>query len=209
MKVNIGPYPQWWGPHQIAQLVFGNPDKHGYDTSEGWRARAAEGLGNWLERTPIADLCSWIHARRRRRVSVKIHRYDTWNMDTTLRLIIHPMLVQLQATKQGSGLIDDCDVPEHLRSTQPGARDGCESWDLDNLVHQRYEWVLDELIWVFGHDSESTERRFFDHSAVDDTACISQQIQQIQVDREGLDAYHARKRNAYMLFGKYYETFWD
>jgi hypothetical protein len=40
--------------------------------------------------------------RKNRAVHVEIEPHDTWNMDTTLALIIHPMLVQLKATQHGA-----------------------------------------------------------------------------------------------------------
>lgn len=211
MKVKIGPYLNWWGPYQIADLLFGNPDKDRFsmDYKPGWRAKAADRLGDWLAQTRFADVCQWIHDKRERQVYVHIDNYDVWNMDATLRHIIGPMFVKLKAVKQGSGMIDDQDVPENLRSTAPGARDGCEEWDSDKNLHLRYEWVLDELIWAFNHDVEEARAAFYDHSQVDESAGIEKQIHQMKVDREGLEAYEARLQNAYQLFGKYYQTFWD
>jgi hypothetical protein len=46
---------------------------------------------------------------------IKIDRWDTWNMDSTLAPIILPMLKQLREDKHGSGIVDIEDVPEHLR----------------------------------------------------------------------------------------------
>jgi len=212
MKVKIGPYLNWWGPYQIAELLLGNPDKDRFcmDYKPGWRARMADRLGDWLANTRFADLCQWIHDKRKRQVYVHIDNYDVWNMDDTLRLIIHPMLVRLKQTKHGSGFVDDADVPDPLQSTAPGARDGCENpWDSDHNLHPRYDWLLDELIWAFGHDKEAVESGFYDHSAVDRTKNLNTQVSQLKVDREGLEAYHARLSNAYRLFGKYYETLWD
>jgi hypothetical protein len=56
-------------------------------------------------------------------VQIVIHKWDTWNMDHTLALIIHPMLIQLKETKHG--------YPNGLTE---------ESWDA----------ILDEMIWAFG-----------------------------------------------------------
>jgi len=212
MRVKIGPYLKWWGPYQVAELLLGNPsqDRWGMDYQPTWRERWADKLGDWLANTRFADLCQWIHDKRRRQVYVHIDNYDVWNMDSTLRLIIHPMLVKLKQTKHGSGYVDDTDVPEHLQSTAPGARDGCENpWDSDHNLHPRYDWLLDELIWAFGHDQDAAEASFYDHSAVDNTGDLNTQVNQLKVDREGLEAYHARLSNAYQLFGKYYQTLWD
>ena len=48
------------------------------------------------------------------KVKVQIDKWDTWNMDCTLAHIIHPMLVQLKATKHGAPNVDDCDVIKFL-----------------------------------------------------------------------------------------------
>ncbi len=210
MRVKIGPYLTWWGPYQIADLVFGNPEK--YPDTTTWRHRAAERLGDWLAKDRhggdswFARACQWIYDRRQRQVYVHIDNYDVWNMDETLRHIIGPMFVLLKSKKQGYGLIADEDVPEHLHSTHAPAE--CE-WELDGNAEKRYEWVLDELIWAFCTDHEQARAKFWDHSAVDDRADLNTQVHQLRVDREGLDAYEARLGKAYQLFGKYYQTFWD
>lgn len=211
MRVKIGPYLTWWGPYQIADLIFGNPDKHRWDPEHvpGWRERWSERLGDWLANTWVADFCQWVYDKRRRQVYVHIDNYDVWNMDCTLRLIIGPMFKKLKEIKHGSGMIEDEDVPEELRSTAPGAREGCEDWDSDKNLHLRYDWVIDELIWAFNHDVEEVRASFYDHSGVDKSAGINTQIHQMRVDREGLEAYETRLQNAYRLFGKYYQTFWD
>ena len=48
---------------------------------------------------------------KKRRVEVKIHRYDTWSMDHTLALIIHPMLVQLKEKNHGYFSTESEDAP--------------------------------------------------------------------------------------------------
>lgn len=208
MKVKIGPYKTYWGPYQIANLVFANPPKSWITEDElTWRHRWSERLGDWLAKTWVNKLCEWIYSKRSRMIYVRVDRYDTWNMDETLRHIIHPMLVQLRATKHGSGIVDDEDVPTHLQSTS--APPTAEAWDLDDNFHLRYEWLLDELIWVFGTDHEANRSSFFDHSDVDATLPVMEQIKTTKFDREGLHAYEARMQNAYRLFGKYYQTLWD
>ena len=79
---------------------------------------------------------------------VKLHKYDSWNADHTLALIILPLLKQLKETKHGAPHVDDEDVPEELRSTATGAREGLENdYDLDHNWFKRWDWVMDEIIW--------------------------------------------------------------
>ena len=138
---------------------------------------------------------------------VKIDPHDTWGMDHTLAHIILPMLKQLKATQHGSGQVDPEDVPEHLRPTDvPGPNNGYT----DNTIHERWAWVMDEMIWAFEQKiTDDDESEFFDHSGVDNTAPLQQQMAQIKMDREGLKAHQDRKQNAYRLFGKYYQSLWD
>lgn len=210
MRVKIGPYLRWWGPYQIANLLLGNP-KETYDWTTGQpktkRLQWADKLGDWLASTKFADLCQWIHDRRKRNVYVRIDNYDVWNMDETLRLIIGPMFVRLKAIKQGSGFIDDEDVPDELKSTSAPPLEN--PWDTDANLHRRYEWLLDEMIWAFTTDHEEVKHKFYDSTKVDKVDDLNKQIQSMQVDRQGLDAYEKRVQNAYRLFGKYYQTFWD
>lgn len=145
MKVNIGNYPQWIGPYQIAEAVFFWVDKYPelkYETKaeikayeNRWDYKAKEWLGEFLahgfqKRDPLDfsfgdsrkitwfyKLLSWIHSKQKQKVKIKIDPWDSWNCDSTLSPIILPLLKQLRETKHGSGYIELEDVPEHLRYT--------------------------------------------------------------------------------------------
>jgi hypothetical protein len=80
----------------------------------------------------------------KRKISIKLDKYDTWNMDNTLSLIILPMLKQLKETKHGSSFVDNIDAPEHLKAP-PKENDR----DTDEFFHARWDWVMDEMIWAF------------------------------------------------------------
>jgi hypothetical protein len=129
--------------------------------------------------------------RKNRKIKVHIDKYDTWSMDYTLAHIIHPMLVQLKETKQGSPYIDDEDVPENLRSTNSSPKEN--QWDIDDFFHDRWDWVLDEMIWSF-------ERKIDDNWK--DEYYKNKDYNRL---REKED----RMKNAFRLFGKYYEGLWN
>lgn len=146
MKVNIGNYPKWIGPYQIADAVFFWVDKYPelhFDTKEQikeyesrWYFKGREWLGEFLahgfekkdpnnlklfnsrKTTWFYNLLSWIHSKQKRTMKVKIDYWDSWNCDSTLSPIILPLLKQLRDTKHGSGYVDLEDVPEHLRYTE-------------------------------------------------------------------------------------------
>ena len=139
-----------------------------------------------------------------RKVDIRIDYWDTWNMDHTLTMIIAPMLKQLKATTHGAPLVDNEDVPEHLRSTGETSSDD----HIDDNHFARWDWVLDEMIWTFEAILEG-ESKFYDHSEVDDNASLRDQLNQMKVDTEGLQANEERITNGLRLFGKYYRSLWD
>lgn len=210
MKVKIGPYTNWIGPYQIAEKIIFWADK--YDDENPWSDRQHR-LGKWLAEDKNGDdswlmkLCNWIQSLKKRQVYVHIDNYDVWNMDSTLRLIIGPMFKKLKEVKHGFAMIADEDVPELLRSSN--AKKPENEWDWDALAEARYDWLLNEMIWAFSADHDEEQHKFYDHSAVNKKDDLNAQISKMKVDREGLDAYNARVENAYRLFGKYYQTFWD
>ena len=73
------------------------------------------------------------------KISVHIDPWDTWSMDRTLALIVHPMLKQLHKTNHGAPCTDDDDVPEHLRSTN--AKPKKNDWDTDSNHFKRWNWT--------------------------------------------------------------------
>jgi len=148
-------------------------------------------------------------AKKERKISVKIDPWDTWNMDHTLALIIHPMLLQLKKTKHGSPYTDDEDIPADL--------------NLDQEKHfaERWEWVLDEMIWAFSQIIDDDAESQF-HSGNHDMIWEDEEFEGIKIkklskgpkdtykfDKEGWEKWHERKRNGLKLFGKYFENLWD
>ena len=84
-----------------------------------------------------------------RKVDIQIDKYDTWNMDHTLAMIIYPMLLQLKATKHG--------VPHDFSEVGGESYNNQDSFDfykenVDELFNERIKsWddALDKLIWSF------------------------------------------------------------
>lgn len=143
-----------------------------------------------------------------RQQDVFLDDWDSWNADHTIALIAAPLLKQLKLTKHSSGMVDDEDVPEELRSTSAPPKEN--EWDIDDNLHKRWDWVLDEMIWALTeHASGDGDSKFYDHSEVDEEADLMEQIAQIKCDNEGLDAYNARKQRGFELFGRYFTNLWD
>ncbi len=143
-----------------------------------------------------------------RKVEIRIDEYDSWNADQTLSLIALPLIKQLKETKHGSAFVDDEDVPEELRSTSAPPKEN--EWDSDKFLHDRWDWVLSEIIWALEqHIDENAEEKFYDHSNVNPEDNLMKQVKAIKIDREGLDAFNARKQNGFRLLGVYWQNLWD
>ena len=199
MKVYIGKYVRWIGPYQIAEWVpFLNEDQK-------------DNLGKWLASTWVNNICEWFYARTNRKIKVRIDEYDTWSMDHTLAYIILPMLKQLKATKHGSPLVDDEDVPEHMRHS--GDTQGHDNW-----IHYKWEWVLNEIIWAFEMKlDEDWEDQFHHGTPVynwdplgdEEFVEMKQLNPDYRVDYDKIKEYNDRIQNGFRLFGKYYQGLWD
>lgn len=196
MKVFIGPYRNWVGPYQIAEKVFFWTEKNPIDDSkeERWDYKLKERFGDWLSDTWVNDFCQWLYSKCERKIKVKIDDYDTWSMDHTLSYIIHPMLLQLKDTKHGSPFVDDEDVPENLRSTAaPELTDDQKSWgETDEFFHDRWSWVVDEMIFAFEMNIKDYESEYYERK-----------------DFDGMKVVQDRQTNGFRLFGKYYQGLWD
>lgn len=222
MKIKIGPYRSWVGPYQIAdKIVFWDEDKahkFGRFLSTGSFEKLSQDklFDDDAHRTWLHRLCVWIDSKKKRTVKIHIDDYDVWNADSTLSLIILPLLKRFKDKKQGSPFIDDEDVPEEIRSDKAEPKE--HEWDTDSNHHKRWDWVIDEMIWAFeqiqpDYDWEDqysqgkidfrvrpTESGFFElHLGPEDT---------YQVDREGRKRHADRIQNGLRLFGKYYQTLW-
>lgn len=157
--------------------------------------------------------------RKNRAEKIEIESFDTWSMDSTLALIIHPMLVQLKDTTNGAPNVDDEDVPENLQSVNAPPKEN--DYDTDAYWFDRWDWVLDEMIFAFEskhteweeqfcsgeHDTqwiEHTEGKLKGHSEM-----VKGPNDTFEIDWKGRTAYQKRITNGFRLFGKYYENLWD
>lgn len=129
----------------------------------------------------------------KRRVKIKVHPYDTYNLDHTLALVIHPLLQQLAKSKHGAGPVDDEDVPTEL--TKASAPPTENDWTPDDNFFKRWDWVLSEMIWAFDQlGKDDPDDQFFAGGKLDHAAH---------------DQFWARVQNGLRLFAKYYRGLWD
>jgi hypothetical protein len=198
------------------------------DEDRKWVDRP-EWVDRWSDRLMfISQAIQWVMDRVHPQVRyVKIDRWDTWSMDHTLAPIVLPMLRQLQATKHGAPYVDPKDVPEHLRPKRQTKKER-ESGHTDSTHFERWDWVLDEMIFAFEMKSRDDWSSEFHSGEID--------IEWVPVDRDGNEVlkeeakwYEMRRgpndtskwdmegqrrvqeriTNGFRLFGKYYEALWD
>jgi hypothetical protein len=205
MKIYLSKYRYHWvSPYAICEKVCFWRE---IDYDEPWVKFANKILNPFCE--AWQKLFDTIHPRIK---YVKIDKYDTWNMDSTLSPIILPMLKQLKVTKHGSPFVDNADVPAKLRTKVSGSLNAdTHKISEDPKFHRRWDYILDEMIWAFEQlCMDDHESQFFDHSLANNPKDdLNKQVRKIKVDRVGLKKHNDRIDNGLQLFGKYYRALWD
>ena len=227
MKIYKSNYrDHWLSPYTILEKVF-------FWREIDYDEPLIEKLSNALNPLCMArqKFLDFVHPRIN---YVKIDHWDTWSMDSTLADIILPMLKQLRDTKHGSPYVDLEDLPEELRMV--GYEDGSSQLNLDfetaeqfkedswNITHQRWEWVLNEMIFAFEHHVDDSWEEAFSTGIHDIKHVPCEWYEDgkpklyslekgpndtYHCDYEGMRKVHKRIENGFRLFGKYYQGLWD
>lgn len=241
MKIVMGPHKNWFGPYQLAELLCfwakDNKDELGFLGKPDW----VHHFGEWLaygsvksepeigevysftetrKTTKLYDLLMWIESKRKRKIKIQIDPWDTWNMDTTLAMIIAPMLKQLKENQHGGPFTDDEDVPEHLRSTAAAelSQEDKDTGNVDEFHFDRWNWILDEMIFAFESTVDTSWEDKFRTGKIDFAFKkmengMSEMVRgpndTSETDWEGMKEYEKRIANGHRLFGKYYRGLWD
>lgn len=213
MRVRIGPYVGRWISDIYVDYMDWKYEKWNWPSyTEENKAPIDERAMEFLE-----DVLQWIYNhtvnlyldRKKRKISVKIDRWDSWSADHTLALIILPVLKQLKETKHGAPFVDDEDVPEEYRSTNAPPKEN--EWDLDEHHFARWDWVLAQMIWAFEQKCrDNWEEDYYEFE--DDPTYkegLGLGIKLVWSDDEGRKAHQERMNNGFRLFGKYYENLWN
>jgi hypothetical protein len=226
MKINIGPYKSDLIPvysWEKSYEYWRRPDT--YYLPEEEYTKFDKIVFSFFDKLSdlVRPINRWSNSRKRK-IKIRIDYHDVWSADHTLAMIIHPVLVKLKETKHGSPCVDDEDVPENLRANKKDHADMSED---DSTIHERWSWVLDEMIWTFGqhgleddsdqfhHNSEQLQIVFSDASDIKGCKELTFNHQKDPSkpkywrDDEGLKKHAERKANGRRLFAKYYESLWD
>ena len=215
MKVYISKYRDHWvSPYTIAEKIFFWRE---IDYDEPWVVTINKAL------EPVCTLwMKFLDTVHPRIEYVKIDKYDTWSMDSTLNPIILPMLKQLKEHKHGAPNTDDEDVPKNLWSTTKLAQKAKENeWDTDGNHFRRWDYIMDQMIWAFEQlCMDDWEEQYYsgeiDHVWVKDDTTLPNcsRLEKgpkhtFKVDYTALEKHQARISNGLRLFGKYYQGLWD
>lgn len=225
MKVYIGPYVKHHSTSYLENKWLSYRHKKNYwDVDEKDYSLLDKIVVGWLNITnkvilgPINKFNKW----RGRKVKIKIDHHDTWSMDHTLALIIAPMLRQLRDTKHGSICTDAEDVPENLRPDpnriKLNEEGKIEHWEIDNTIHERWKWILNEMIYAFECEADDDyERKFrsgecdiyFEEKENGLSEMKTGPNDTYRFDRDAYEKDYERRKNGLKLFAKYYHGLWD
>ena len=158
--------------------------------------------------------------------TVRIDKFDTWNLDHQLAYIILPALLQLKAIKHG--------IPGGLAKDIADQIDGQLVFDFihddkDEVFDKRVnEWdaIMDKMIWSFqqvldGDYDDKYQHGTSEYVWVDGPSWtdpvtgethnthISKNIGDSWFDIVGHQLHEERIQEGLELFGKYYRSLWD
>ena len=210
MKVSLGPYLNWWGPYQIFGLL--NHIGISKNRTDYWADKSPEWFTNF---------CQWIHDKRKRKTKIKIDEYDVWSMDTTLAIIILPMLIKLKEQKHG--------IPGNMTALTYTSNSSQHSFDFyeegDSLSHEtgssQWDEIMDKMIWSFEQlqpDCDWEEQYWNTKPELDLSEYPEDEGKDIIPVRWKVEGDH--DRSGYMnkkkkidegllLFGKFFRSLWD
>ena len=220
MKIYKSNYRNHWiSPYTILEKVcFWEKDNDVFYEDGG----KYEKLTNFL--TPVSKTIQWVWDLIRPQINyVKIDRWDTWSMDSTLADIILPMLKQLKKTNQGAPYVDDEDVPYELKSINDSPY--VKKYEIDAPIHfARWEYVMNQMIFAFEckvddswedlfrsgkHDTNFVPSAWDENGKATMHEMVKGPNDTYVCDYEGMREYEKRIQNGFRLFGKYYQNLWD
>lgn len=208
MKINIGPYRSdliptkaWREKYESSRIKeFGDIHER---AEWKWFDHLIYGSLAILDNI-VAPLNNYFN-NKPRKIKIEYADYDTWNLDHTLALIILPGLKQLKSTNHGYAHVSNDDLPTACLKDASG--------------EERWEWVMDEIIWAFqelvndkaGSDAFSSGVQDFVWKKSSNNLYKMEYgpNHTFSVDSEGLNRYNDRIQRGLNLFGKYYQALWD
>jgi hypothetical protein len=211
MKINIGKYPDYFGPYQLTDTL-----KY-FGVSEDTR-------NNIAEKIPSKPF-EIINSLFKRKVKVKIDDFDTWSMDHTLALIILPMLKNIKAQKNGipvcflSKEYNDITTSKEYYTEKEDGKLHKKSEMLFKKAEKNWDDILDKMIWSFEQIlEENWEEQYWIKKPIldlekrpgdeDKEVFPVRWLQKGECDWDGLKKHQKRIQEGLNLFGKHYLNLW-
>ena len=126
-----------------------------------------------------------------RKIQVQVEKFDCWNLDNTLAIIIHASLRTFRER-----VLD----PEVIAGVPSAFFDSDEDLDID-AANARWADALDQMIWSF---SEIAEQKPNEPDLPDQMNDETREIW-----RQEIVAYHARIQSGIDLFAKHFTSLWE
>jgi hypothetical protein len=160
-----------------------------------------------------------------RKIEVQVDKWDTWNLDHTLALIIYPALLQLKQEKHG--------IPGALADVGGESHASQSSFDFYTETHdeafneavKRWDEILDKMIWSFQQLAHADYEEKYTHGdrsfdfvkagtttingKAHETFSIVPKHPDTWTDYAGIEMHEQRIQEGLELFGKYYRSLWD
>ena len=222
MRVEIGPYGKWFGPYQFADLF----------KYVGCSEDTCDKIGEWLPTWPFQFI---ENLKPKRKIVIRIDKYDTWSADHTLAMIIAPVLKAVKENKNGlpgdflsaeyNTLVSS---KEYWEETTGGPLhqqadkmfdEGAAKWDatLDHMIWSFEEYIKDdwdEQYWTgeFGEwKTEETGKTFPNPitGKEEPTYRATDFGGTRTCDWEGRQRHWEKMRAGIKLFAEYYPNLWD
>lgn len=204
------PKDNWLSPYTIIEkLFFWREIEYQEPIVQKWK-------------TVLDPFCDVLHTVRNflfRDINyVKIDKWDTWSMDSTLSPIILPMLKQLKKEKQGCPWTSHEDGPWYYRFQLDEEDEHSLSDKEGSYSIGRWDWIMDEMIWTFEQLSKDSydDQYWFDRGEINWNEPADERglapvtwKRKYRVDEEGLERHERMIKNGLRLFGKYYRNLWD
>jgi len=139
-------------------------------------------------------------------VNIEIDDYDLWNVDSTLTLIIHPILVKFRDSKRmGFFTVMNEDLPDELQVDEKklySYSSNAEERVSEEMLSKREIYILNEMIYAFENIKNNFEMDVLWDEY--DSGKISKEEFMKKVD-----LHENRKQNGLHLFGKYFQSLWN
>lgn len=179
MFIYISDYKPYFGPYQLAdQLKY-------LCVHEFHREKIAE----FLSKTKLNDFCEKIYEKINRLSIIKISSSDVFSFDSTLAPIILKGLKLLKEKSFGAPFVPDEYVPHEIKASN--AKPKANDYDVDEFWFDRWDYVLNKMIWSFKHYDD-----YFYESEMD---CDYQEF--LKEHQECID-------EGLKLFGIFYKHLW-